>query len=77
MRRINTTPGEIHAIRICKIGFHGWSREVSRTDIAIIREAAKLDVEHGYDSQAFFNGAETPLELIRKYEEPLRRLAFR
>lgn len=63
--------------RICKIGFHGWSREVSRTDIAIVREAAKLGPEEGYDSQAFFNGAETPLSLIKKYEQPLRRLAFR
>ena len=63
--------------RVCNVGFHSWSKEVSRTDLGIIREAGKLDLAHGYDSQAFFNGVETPLELIKKYEEPLRRLAFR
>lgn len=63
--------------RVCKIGFPSWSREVSHHDIAIVREAAKLDVAHGYDAQAFFNGADTPLELIRKYKTPLRNLAFR
>jgi death-on-curing family protein len=63
--------------RICKIGFPAWSKEVSHHDIAIVREAANLDVANGYDAQAFFNGAETPLELIKKYKTPLRNLAFR
>lgn len=63
--------------RIAKIGFHGWSREVSRRDIDIVREASKLDARHGYDSQSFFNGLDDPLSLIKKYKEPLERLAFR
>lgn len=63
--------------RIAHIGFHGWSREVSERDVSIVREAAKLDARHGYDSQAFFNGLDDPLTLIRKYREPLERLAFR
>lgn len=63
--------------RIAKIGFHGWSRQVSRRDIEIVREASKLDARHGYDSQAFFNGLDDPLMLIKKYKEPLERLAFR
>jgi prophage maintenance system killer protein len=63
--------------RIAKIGFHGWSREVSRRDIDIVREASKLDARHGYDSQAFFNGLDDPMTLIKKYKEPLERLAFR
>ena len=63
--------------RLTKIGFHGWTREVSAKDIHILRMAAHLDVADGYDSQSFFNGVEGPLQLIRKYEEPLRRLAFR
>jgi hypothetical protein len=62
---------------ITRIGFHGWSREVSRKDIHVVRNAAELDIAHGYDSQSFFAGVETPLSLIKKYEEPLRRLAFR
>lgn len=63
--------------RIEHIGFHGWTREVSIKDIHKVRSAAKLDIEHGYDSQAFFNGVDTPWTLIKKYKEPLRRLAFR
>lgn len=63
--------------RIAHIGFHGWSKEVSRKDIDIIREASKLDARHGYDSQSFFNGLDGPLDLIEKYKEPLERLAFR
>jgi death-on-curing protein len=63
--------------RIAHIGFHGWTREVSKKDIHIVRSAAKLDVEHGYDSQSFFNGVDTPWALIKKYKEPLRRLAYR
>ena len=65
------------AKRIAHIGFHGWSREVSEKDISIVREASKLDARHGYDSQSFYNGLDDPLTLIRKYREPLERLAFR
>lgn len=63
--------------RIAHIGFHGWSRQVSIKDINIVREASRLDARHGYDSQAFFNGLDDPLTLIKKYREPLERLAFR
>jgi death-on-curing family protein len=63
--------------RIAHIGFHGWTREVSKKVIHIVRSAAELDIEHGYDSQAFFNGVDTPWALIKKYREPLRRLAYR
>jgi death-on-curing protein len=63
--------------RIAHIGFHGWTKQVSQKDIDIVREASKLDATHGYDSQAFFNGLDDPLTLIKKYKEPLERLAFR
>lgn len=63
--------------RIARIGFHGWSKQVSEKDISIVREASKLDARHGYDSQSFFNGLADPLTLIPKYKEPLERLAFR
>lgn len=63
--------------RIAKIGFHGWSKEMSRKEIDVVREASRLDARHGYDSQAFFNGLDDPLTLIKKYKEPLERLAFR
>ncbi len=63
--------------RIAHIGFHGWTKQVSLKDIAVARDASKLDAKHGYDSQSFFKGLEDPLSLIRKYREPLERLAFR
>ena len=77
VRFIEIEPGVTSKKRIAHIGFHGWSREVSRRDIEIVRESYKLDARHGYDSQAFFNGLEDPLTLIKKYKEPLERLAFR
>lgn len=63
--------------RIAHIGFHGWSRQVSSKDIEIVREVTRLDARYGYDSQSFYNGLDDPLMLIKKYKEPLRRLAFR
>lgn len=63
--------------RIAHIGFHGWSKQVSQKDINIVRDASKLDAKHGYDSQSFYNGLDDPLSLIRKYKDPLKRLAFR
>lgn len=63
--------------RIAHIGFHGWSKEVSEKDIKVVRGASKLDARHGYDSQSFFSGLDDPLTLIKKYKEPLERLAFR
>ncbi|MBX3569816.1 MAG: type II toxin-antitoxin system death-on-curing family toxin [Rhizobiaceae bacterium] len=66
-----------HPKRIAHIGFHGWTKQVSLKDVNIIREASKLDARHGYDSQSFFNGMEDPLSLIKKYKDPLERLAYR
>jgi death-on-curing family protein len=63
--------------RIAHVGFHGWSKEVSEKDIKIVRDASKLDARHGYDSQSFFSGMDDPLTLIKKYKEPLERLAYR
>jgi death-on-curing protein len=64
-------------VRITKIGFHAWTTQVSMKDIDTVRQATALDASHGYDSQAFFNGLDDPLTLIKKYREPLQRLAFR
>ena len=63
--------------RIGRIGFPGWSKQVGPGDIRRVREMTKLDARFGYDSQSFFNGLDDPLTLIKKYREPLRRLAFR
>lgn len=78
MRRVDIDGKALSvAKRIAHIGFHGWSKEISRKDIDIVREASRLDARHGYDSQAFFNGLDDPMSLIKKYREPLERLAFR
>ena len=63
--------------RVAHIGFPGWTKEVSRKWIAVVREATNMDVRHGFDSDAFFLGYDDPLSLVEKYREPLRRLAFR
>lgn len=63
--------------RIAHVGFHGWSKQASKKDVDIIRNASRLDARHGYDSQSFFNGLDDPMTLIRRYREPLERLAFR
>ena len=63
--------------RVARIGFHGWTKQVSLKDINSARKATRLDARHGYDSQSFFNELEGPLSLIKKYREPLKRLAFR
>jgi death-on-curing family protein len=64
-------------VRIGTIGFPGMSKQVSFQTIDRVRNMCELDIHHGYDSQSFFNGMEDPLSLIKKYKEPLRRLAFR
>jgi|SRR6185437_6729816 len=77
---VRTHDGEVlltEPVRLGRIGFKSWTTEVSRTDLHLLRAAAGLDIQHGYDSQSFFYGVEGPMELIKKYQEPLRRLAYR
>lgn len=63
--------------RVSRIGFPGWTKEVSRNDISIIRKSTGLLPENGVDAQVFFKGADPLSVLIGAYEEPLRRLAYR
>lgn len=63
--------------RLARIGFHSWTMQVSPKDISIVRSVTHMEMADGYDSQSFFHGADTPLQLIEKYREPLQRLAFR
>lgn len=71
------SPAQPHYVRLARVGFHSWTKEVSKTDMKNIRQASGLDAKHGYDSLSFYNGLDGPLELIKKYKEPLERLAFR
>lgn len=63
--------------RVARIGFPGWSREVSRNAISTVRKATGLIPENGIDAQVFFKGADPLSKLIGIYEEPLKRLAYR
>ncbi len=65
---------EIERQKILKIGFPGWTKEVSRKDLRRIRKETALDSKHEIDSQVFFKGEE-PLEaLIPRYHGVLLRL---
>ena len=63
--------------RVCRIGFPGWTKQVSAKDIKIIRSATDLAHENGVDSQTFFKGVDSLGALIAEYEPALRRLAER
>lgn len=63
--------------RVCRIGFPGWTKQVSEKDIKIIRKATDLTHENGVDSQTFFKGVDSLGALIAEYEPALRRLAER
>ena len=63
--------------RVCRIGFPGWSKQVSKGDIKFLRGELGLVPEHGIDSAAFYKNADNIRGLIRSYEGALRRLAFR
>src|SRR3546814_15343457 len=44
MRRLDIDGNQLDSPkRIAHIGFHGWSKEVSRKDIDIVRKTSKLD----------------------------------
>ena len=63
--------------RVCRIGFPGWTKQVSEKDIKTIRKATDLTHERGVDSQTFFKGVDSLGALIAEYEPALRRLAER
>ena len=62
---------------IGRVGFPGMSKQISKGGIAKIRKMCKLQEADGYDSRAFFNGADGMDVLLSEYAAPLRRLAHR
>ena len=64
-------------VRVCRIGFPGWSKQVSKGDIKYLRNELGLTQENGIDSAAFYKNADNIRGLIASYEGALRRLAFR
>jgi death-on-curing protein len=63
--------------RVCQIGFPGWKRMVGQGAINTVRHATDLTPERGCDSLVFFRGFDPMSELVKEYENPLRRLADR
>lgn len=63
--------------RVRKIGFPGWTREVGKNLVEEVREATGLSFKDGYDSAAFFRGADPAAALISRYQSALTRLAYR
>ena len=59
------------------IGMHSMSSQVSASDLKNARQICGLSEKDGYDSKAFFNGAEGMDFLLGEYALPLRRLAGR
>lgn len=60
--------------RICQIGFPGWKKQIDDHSLKKLLKEAKLDSEHGVDSDVFFNGAIPTYELLEEYRKPLERL---
>ena len=63
--------------RVCRIGFPGWSKQVSKGDIKYLRGELELTPKDGIDSAAFYKNADDIRGLIASYEGALKRLAFR
>ena len=55
----------------------GWKAQVPKGLVTKIREATKLDVQHGVDSASFFDEVDPLHSLIAEYSHPLQRLAYR
>jgi death-on-curing family protein len=64
-------------IRINRIGFPGWSKQVHRSTLNHVRDMTGLSAKHGVDSSAFFDGLDTMQSLVTSYNEQLMRLAYR
>lgn len=60
--------------RICQIGFPSWKEQVSPKDLRYLLKETGLDSSHGVDSSVFFKGAAPSYELLKQYNEPLKRL---
>lgn len=64
-------------IRVGQVSFPGWKCQVGRGTIASVRKSCGLTEDYGYDSKAFFEGADPLPALIAEYAGPLERLAYR
>lgn len=70
-------PKEKLNVKVCQIGFPGWTSQVGQGAIKTVQRECGLDYENGVDSQTFFQGQDPIDCLIAKYHEPIRNLAER
>jgi len=61
--------------RVGVIDFPGWTREVSRREMRLLREYTGLTVEDGFDSQVVYKGEPPLSSLINEYGGILEQLA--
>jgi len=57
------------------IAFSGWTREVSRKDIRLLREYTGLTPRNGFDASLFCKAVPPLSFLINKYRDTFRRIA--
>jgi death-on-curing protein len=62
-------------VRVCRMVYQGDSKEVNSGGLARVREKTGLTLAAGYDSAAFFRGADSLPDLIEEYSDLLTRLA--
>lgn len=60
--------------RICQVGFPGWKKQISESDLKAILVSAGLTAKNGVDSEVFFRDAAPTYELLSYYRKPLARL---
>lgn len=70
-------PKETVDQKVKQIGFPGWSREVRKNVVEEVRVATKLTLRDGFDSAAFYQGADPAAALISRYQAALESLAYR
>jgi len=68
-------PRERTDVKVGKIGFPGWSRQIRPAAAKGALKMAGLTAKDGVDSATFFKGRDPIYYLISKYKEPVRRLA--
>lgn len=68
-------PTQIIQNKICRMGYQGESKEIDTGGLKRVRTKTGLTLDEGYDSAAFFRGAESLPSLIDEYSEMLNRLA--
>ena len=66
---------KINEIRIGRMNFPGWTREICQRDMNFVRDMTKLTPKNGFDSEVFYKGAEPLKSLINEFSSPLKRLA--